>query len=207
LEEISVDHEWQRHMSAGEGITAYFSASKKALQVYKNRSDVNQDNVDDMISNVQTLIRQIEKHYDANTAMQAAILMINHNVYPGLMVYLANLVEKDQTHILHRVPMFLRIIYRDWKYDCLAKGESADSFRKTLLQACIELRVKQQLVDIAYTNKFHQIVLGGEEMTRDDIETWLRDAAEFFIFFNKEGSRVQIEAMVDGEEIPDIDDV
>jgi hypothetical protein len=44
-------------------------------------------------------------------------------------------------------------------------------------------------------------------MSRDEVETWLRDAAEFFIFFNKDGTKEQIEAMVAGEEIPGIDDV
>lgn len=51
--------------------------------MYKNRSDVNQENVDDMVAHVQILIRQLEKHYDADVALQLAILMINHNVYPG----------------------------------------------------------------------------------------------------------------------------
>jgi len=208
LEQVSVDNEWKRHMTNEEGLSGYFKASKKALEVYKNRPDVNQENVDDMVVHVQILIRQLEKHYDADIALQAAILMINHNIYPGLQLYLANLVEKDHnTHILHRVPMFLRLTYRDWSFDCLEKGPRSDSFRKTLLQACIELRVKNQMADFSHVNKFHSQVLGGEEMSRDEIETWLRDAAEFFIFFNKEGTRDQIEAMVAGEPIPGIDDV
>lgn len=67
-----------------------------------------------------------------------------------------------------------------------------------LLEKLIELRVNIQKKDPNYSTQFHQRVLDGEEMTKDEIDSWIYDAAEYFIFYGNDGTKEDIEINIRG---------
>lgn len=67
-----------------------------------------------------------------------------------------------------------------------------------LLEKLIELRVNIQKRDPNYATLFQQRVLDGEEMSKDEVDSWIYDAAEYFIFYGTDGTKEDIEVNIRG---------
>ena len=127
-------------------------------------------------------------------------------------------MDQENLHVLQRPPMFLNLVYRHWKTVTLAEDPDksvyllwfltlTSQFRRELKEKLIELRVSNQKKDPNFVNQFHQRVLDGEELSRDEIDSWIYDAAEYFIFCGHEGTKEEIydEVRNDGDFMDDDD--
>eukprot|EP01127_Copromyxa_protea_P015061 TRINITY_DN4282_c0_g1_i1.p1 TRINITY_DN4282_c0_g1~~TRINITY_DN4282_c0_g1_i1.p1 ORF type:complete len:854 (-),score=258.33 TRINITY_DN4282_c0_g1_i1:37-2598(-) len=192
LAAISVNSKWQ-----GKSLEDLRKAMKKIMKV--KESTMSKGELKDYNARLLELIKaMMSKQYPGVVTFQIVCLLAEENAYPGMLNYLTVLtLEQDDLHVLQRPPMLLNLVYRQWKH-IVATEDPDKSFRRALLERLIELRVSLQKKDPNFVTTFQARVLDGEEATNDELDSWIYDAAEYFIFFGNEGTKEDIEIEVRG---------
>jgi len=163
------------------------------------KSKIDAQDVADFTARLSELVGiMMKKQYSGLVTFQVCSLLADEKVYPGVLNYLVLLVaEQDKLHTLDRPPMFINRVWRQWK-DVVLKQDPDKTFRRELMEKLRSLRVSYQLKEAKFKENFIQRVLDGEETPNDQLERWIEDAAEYFIFCGVEGTREEIEAEIRG---------
>jgi len=163
------------------------------------------EEAEDFIARIQELYEAMMKSGKLSSveAYTIVVLLTKEDFYPGVLQFLKEkLVEEGhKRHFLLQIKSFLTTTYRAWRASEITDekelGESFEptTFRRYFKDCCVRQEFIERNKNPRYRETFEQTILAGSGITeRDEVEFWMRQAIEAWIWTGEEAkSKDEIE--------------
>lgn len=188
----SIETEWKRIQSSPAEL------KKVLLGLFSEHSRKKAtDDSEDFIARIQELYEAMMRSGKISSveAYSIVVLLTKEDFYPGVLQFLKEKVveEGHKRHFLSQIKSFLTSTYRSWRASEIADekelGESFEptTFRRYFKDCCVRQEFIERNRNPRYRENFEATVLAGTGITeRDEVEFWMRQAIECWIWTGDE---------------------